>query len=188
MIENIDIEITLFINSLHNFFFDSVMQFFSMKYVWIPLYLLIGVIIIKKYNRQAILIILLISFLILLSDQLSVHLFKNVFERLRPCHNPYLIDKIRILDGHCGGKYGFISNHSTNSFAIALFTALIIGKRSYTILIIIWASIVAYSRIYLGVHYFFDVLVGALFGSLLAVLVFWIFQKIRNKINFIKNN
>ena len=112
-----------------------------------------------------------------LADSLSVVLFKDVFERLRPCHNPEFDGIIHLLE-YKGGYFGFVSSHAANVFALATFTLLYLKKRLYTILIIVWATLVSYSRIYVGKHYPGDVICGALFGILIALIIFYIFQKV----------
>ena len=100
---------------------------------------------------------------IVLSDQISVHAFKEVFLRYRPCHNLVLQSQVH-LNGGCGGTYGFISSHAANTFALAMFLSLLFnGKIKYfTLFILVWASFVSYSRIYNGVHYPADIACGAI--------------------------
>lgn len=173
-----------YLNNLHLDWLDPIMKVISGKLTWAPLYLLMLIGIIKHYGKKTFLIVGLVALLITASDQLSQG-FKYGFKRYRPCqelsnHQP----KPHIVDGKCGGKYSFFSAHSANSFAIAFFIgALLIPvwrKSKKTLLI--WAVVVAYSRVYLGVHYPADIVVGAIFGILLAMLFLYFYKLIAPRI------
>lgn len=179
-LKQLDRQATLWLNDLHNPFFDDVMYWISDKWIWVPFYAFLVVLMILKLRKNSIIALIAIGILITLSDQLSVHMFKEVFERFRPCREGSPIhEMIHIVRGHCGGKYGFISSHATNTFALAMFLSKIIGKyfRYFTPLIILWAAVVSYSRVYLGVHYLGDILGGAIFGSLLGVGMAYAFHR-----------
>ncbi len=118
-----------------------------------------------------------------MGDQGSVKLFKDVFERLRPCHNPAIAELVHTINGKCGGKYGFVSSHATNSFALAVFCGFLF-KRHYKYmlwLMLFWAAIVSYSRVYVGVHYPGDIIGGAVLGSLVGLFVFWLMKILNQK-------
>jgi len=165
-----DSELFLLLNGVHNGFWDFVMWWASDKYIWIPVYALFLFLLWRKFKSNVWIIMIFAALLVFLSDQISVHLFKDVFQRLRPCHEPALEGMVHIVNGKCGGSYGFYSSHASNIFAISVFViSLLKIRRPCAIIGIIgWAMLIIYSRIYLGVHYPFDVIAGALAGSLLG--------------------
>jgi len=169
----IDTDIFLFLNGLHNSFFDFIMYWVSTTVLWIPLWLYFIYLLISEYKKQAVWLILALLVAVSLADSISVHLFKNVFERLRPCHNEEIVNLVHIVKDHCGGKYGFVSSHAANMFAIAVFMGNALKpKFKYAfVLLLLWATLISYSRIYLGVHYPADVIGGGLLGSLIAFVI-----------------
>ncbi len=174
MLERLDQQLFLFLNSINSPFWDKIMHALSGVAIWVPLYLAILVYLGITYRRKFLIILLFIIVAVTLSDQISVQLFKNIFHRLRPCHEPALQGLVHLVNGECGGLYGFVSSHATNSFNVALISLLLIRKRWYTISIIIWALVVGYSRIYLGVHYPGDVICG----SILVAFIGWSMYKL----------
>lgn len=144
------------------------MALISSKLIWVPLYAFILVMLGIKYKRSLLLIIPIIILTVTASDQLSVHAFKEVFQRLRPCHEPELSGLVHTVNNKCGGLYGFVSSHASNSFAVAVLSLGLLRKKWFTAVILFWAALVSYSRVYLGVHYPGDIIGGALLGTLIA--------------------
>ncbi len=180
-IEHLDQQLFLFLNSFNSPFFDQVMHAISGKLIWVPLYLAILIYLGITYKRKFLIILLFIIIAATFSDQFSV-IIKNLVQRLRPCLEPELNGMVHLFRGECGGKYSFVSSHATNSFDVALLSLLFIRKRWYTISIIIWAAVIGYSRIYLGVHYPGDVICGSILGALIGWGVYSLYVIADNKI------
>ncbi len=181
MLEQLDQQLFLFLNSINSPFFDKIMYAISGKIIWFPLYLAILIWIGYKHKRKFPVILLFIIIAVTLTDQVSFQAFKNVFHRLRPCHEPSLQGMIHLVNGECGGLYGFVSSHAANSFNVALISLMLIKKRWYTISIILWAAIIGYSRVYLGVHYPGDVICGSLLGAFIGWSIYKLYEIADNK-------
>ncbi len=166
----------LWLNGHHSPFFDQVMYFISGKYEWIPLYLVLFGILIWKFRWKALWILLAVVVLITLADQFA-NLFKDGIRRYRPCKDPEIGHMVHLVNNYCRSSYGFVSGHAANSFALATFLSLLLRNKWFTVLILFWAALVSYSRIYLGVHYPGDILAGAILGALLAWMIYYILKR-----------
>ncbi len=156
---------------------DHLMWAFSQRLYWIPLYLFLVMFIIKKYRKASIFIILTLLITITLSDQFSV-LIKESVMRLRPSHNPYFESTIHLVNGYKGGLYGFVSSHAANVTALVtfLFFIPVFKKKLYWYALALWAFLVSYSRIYLGVHYPSDIVGGIILGFLISCLTSYVLK------------
>jgi undecaprenyl-diphosphatase len=175
-LESIDRAIVLFVNGLHTPLLDEIMWLISGKFTFIPLYFFLIYLLKKTYSwKQLGIIVTGLLVVILIADQTSVHLFKNLFERYRPSHNENIkgllhFYEIKSGDLYTGGKYGFVSSHAANFFGLLSFIFPFFKKEKSIVfsVLLLLGILVCISRIYLGVHYFSDVLVGALLGLLIG--------------------
>lgn len=175
-LNKVDTDIFLYLNGLHSPFFDFIMFWVSSATIWIPLYLFFIFIIYRTYPKKWWVYIIGLIIAVGLADLASVNLFKNVFQRLRPCHDPDISNLVHIVRDHCGGKYSFVSSHAANMFSIATFMSLALFKKykyAWTLLFF-WASLIGYSRIYLGVHYPGDIIGGAALGASVAGVFYYL--------------
>lgn len=171
-LNNLDTSVFLAINGPHSPFFDNFMTMFTGRFIWIPMYAMVLWIFFKSCRWQAAIVYLLaLIAAICLTDQTCASLIRPLVERLRPSNLDNPISEVTyIVDNYRGGNYGFPSCHAANSFALAVFLATFVKRRSFTIFIIGWALLNSYTRLYIGVHYPGDLLVGALVGSAYGLL------------------
>ncbi len=183
-IAEFDKELFFFLNGLHTDWLDPVMFYISETLTWLPVYLFIVWLMIRNFGRQTVFWLLGIGLSILLADQITSGLMKPFFERFRPSRDPAIPDElVHIVNGYTGGKYGFASSHAANAFAIATYLHFLMKDVvKYTWLLFIMSGLIAYSRIYLGVHFPGDVVVGGLIGFMAGWLSFRLFNYLSGRL------
>ena len=180
-----DKSLFLTLNGLHTNWMDHFMWLMSETVVWLPFFLFFLFILIRNKKSQSLWLILTFALLIAFTDRIASGVFKPLVERLRPTHDLGLAGLVHIVHNYRGGHYGFFSSHAANVFAFAGLSLLLIRNWLYTLCILVWATLISYSRIYLGVHFPLDVLTGAVFGMLSSVGFYYLFNTL-NKVKSIK--
>ncbi|MBQ2096745.1 MAG: phosphatase PAP2 family protein [Bacteroidales bacterium] len=171
--ESLDQDITLYLNSMYSDGFDTFFWYVSLKYTWFVMgALLITFLFVKRRPKEALWFLLAVVVMIVCADQLC-NLCKYTVQRFRPCWDEEIKDLVHIVNDDRGGKYGFFSAHAAVFFGLAYMTSRFFRNKYFTATIYVIAVMVAYSRIYLGRHYLGDVLVGAVVGTLFAMLAWW---------------
>ena len=173
-------DIFLALNGSDSVFLDNVMWTYTGVLTWMPMVVFILYIAFRNQMlREGLLVLGCLALVVLLSDQISSSFLKPLFKRHRPTHHTDFKDIVDIVNDYRGGQYGFISGHATNSFGLAVFFILIFKNKLVTGIMLFWAALSSYSRIYIGVHFISDILAGLLLGSLVGFLVYQIYVWIR---------
>lgn len=179
-LEKLDQWLFIKINSgFTNPLFDNLMPFMRYALNWAPLYLFLGAFALLNYKGKGAWWILFFISTIALTDMTGNHLFKQNFERIRPCGDPDFFYHVRLLVNHCSTGYSFISNHAANHFGLAAFFFLTAKPllKNWAWIAFAWAGLIAYAQVYVGIHYPFDILAGALLGLLFGTLTGTLFNK-----------
>lgn len=184
-LSDIDARLLLIVNGAHSPFFDSVMWCISGRWIWVPFYAVLAYLLFRRMSwKRASICLVTIGLIILAADQTCATLIRPEIGRLRPANlNNPLSSFVHVVNGYRGGRYGFPSCHAANTFALAVFMSLVIRHKWFTVMMFLWAFIVSYSRMYLGVHYFGDLFCGATIGSLFAVLFYYLQNYLFKRLN-----
>lgn len=184
---NLDRSITLSLNGSSSLYADGLMMAVTSTLTWVPVGLVLLYVIWKNNNMNMprfLLIVLLMVLCVFVSNQLS-SLCKAFFERWRPARDPHIMYFVDVVNGYRGGRFGFFSAHAANTMSIAVFLSLLFRQGRMTLLLLSWTLLNGYSRIYLGVHYFGDVIVGFAVGILVGCLMKIVYNRICRRLDFV---
>jgi len=166
-----DQQATLWINGSQSLFWDNLMMTVTNTFAWsLLIVMLFYVICHNNRMRDVLLIFLLLGLMVCVADRVCSGLVKPMVARWRPTQDPQLMYLMDTVNEYRGGRYGFFSGHASNTFCVATFLVLLFRQRTLSFVIYLWAATTTFTRLYLGVHYLGDVLVGAVFGVALGYL------------------
>ena len=178
----LDERLFLFLNQFHTPGLDPVIFLITKTEFWIPLFAYLLYLVFRMQGKNGWLAITCIVLTVVLADQITSGFMKPFFERLRPSHEPSLEGIIHLVNNYQGGRYGFVSGHAANTTAVSLFIYLLLREtHRFAWLIFLWAVVMSYTRIYLGVHYPGDVVVGMLVGLTCGYSCYGLYSLVRNK-------
>lgn len=169
----------LALNGSDSLFLDSLVKTLTTATTWIPLYIALLYVVIKNSdNMKKVLLIVGCALLcVLLAGSVDDMIVKPMVARWRPTRDPeigYLVD---IVNGYRGGRFGFFSAHASNTFSLAVFFSLLVRSRLLTVSMVSWSLLNCWTRMYLGVHFPGDILVGLLWGSLVGAFVWFLYSR-----------
>lgn len=179
----LDRQVLAFFNGSDSLFLDAAAMTFTSGLTWIPLYLALLYVVIKNNENmmQIFLVVLSCALCIFLADGLADHIAKPYVARWRPTHDPIIKYTIDVVNNYRETPYGFFSAHAANTFSIALFFVLLVRSRLLTTVLVAWSLLNCWTRMYLGVHYPGDILVGLLWGSIVGVSVYYLYRTIHRR-------
>lgn len=166
-------------SGLSNPFFDWLMPILRTGKNWAPLYLFLAVFALLNFRWKGLWWVILFVVTVALTDMTGTYIFKHNFERLRPCNDPEFFMHVRVLLKYCSGGFSFISNHAANHFGLATFFYFTMKPvlKNWAKIAFVWAGLIAFSQVYVGVHYPLDVTAGAIWGLILGSFTGLLFNK-----------
>ncbi len=179
-LSDIDKYLLLSLNGSDSLFWDGCMKVYTSMAIWIPLAIMLAYVLIKNNSiKDFLLLLAIIGAVVGLTDFISSGICKPFFERWRPTRDPELMYFVDVVNETRGKDFGFTSSHAANSFGIATFVILLIKQRALTVSLILWASVNAFTRIYLGVHYPGDIVAGTITGVAIGAAMYWLYRYIK---------
>ena len=179
----------LALNGSDSLFLDSLVRTLTATVTWIPLYLALLYVVLKNSDnaRKVLLVLACAGLCVLLAGTIDDTIVKPLVARWRPARDPEIGMSVDIVNGYRGGRFGFFSAHASNTFSIAVFFAWLIRSRALTVAMVLWSFVNCWTRLYLGVHYPGDILVGLIWGSIVGTLVWLFYHKMEKQTAFPAN-
>jgi len=173
---SLDKQWLLALNGSDSLFLDSLVKTLTTATTWIPLYVALLYMVIKNSGniRQVLLVVGCALLCVFLAGSLDDMIVKPLVGRWRPARDPEIGLSVDIVNGYRGGRFGFFSAHASNTFSLALFFSLLVRSRALSVALVFWSLVNCWTRLYLGVHYPGDIAVGLLWGTIVAIAVYWL--------------
>ncbi|MBR1388541.1 MAG: phosphatase PAP2 family protein [Prevotella sp.] len=175
----LDKQLLLTLNGSESLYYDMLMRTLTNAWTWVPLYISLFYIVLKNNeNVQKILLVVACAGLcVLLAGTVDDAIVKPLVARWRPTHDPQIGLSVDIVDGYRGGRYGFFSAHASNTFSIAIFFCWLVRSRLLSLALVLWSLLNCWTRLYLGVHYPGDILVGLTWGAIVGSIVYYVYRR-----------
>lgn len=176
---HLDQQVTLSINGSESLFWDNVMYTVTNTFSWTLVIITLFWVIFKNNKlKEALLVVLFMALLITVADRICSGWVKPTVARWRPTQDPQLMYMVDVVRGYRGGRFGFFSGHACNTMCMAVFLSCLFRYWQLTLTLLFWSLSTTFTRIYLGVHYVGDVLVGWSVGIVLALVFYFIYLKV----------
>ena len=184
-LESFDKQLLLAVNGSDSLYLDRLVRTLTHGATWIPLYLSLFYVVLNNNNnvRKVLSVVGTVALCYLLAGAVDDGIIKPTVARWRPTHDPEIGMLVDVVDGYRGGKYGFFSAHACNTFSVAILFFWFVRSRLLTVTLIIWSFINCWTRLYLGVHFPGDILVGLIWGAISATIVYYLYYRLTRKTN-----
>lgn len=181
-IKELDQHLTLMLNGSESVFWDNVVYIVTNSFSWTLVLVALFIIIFKNNKlRDALVLILFMALLIVVADRICSGYVKPTIARWRPTQDPELMYMVDVVRGYRGGRYGFFSGHACNTMCMAMFLSWVFRYWKLSLTLFVWSITTTFTRIYLGVHYVGDVVVGWTMGMILGLVFYLIYKRVHSR-------